>query len=93
MEDVKPPAHDPNRMKIRKFDPKRIKQDRIIFLVGKRGSGKSVLEEETPPVRTSVHPRQASRMVATIVARRGTSGRFRAATAQMTNARLSVGMR
>ena len=45
-----------------------------------------------PPVRTSVHTPHASRMVATIVARRGPSERRRLATAQATKARLRTGM-
>ena len=45
-----------------------------------------------PPVRRSVHAPHASRMVATIDARRGPSERRRLATAQATKARLRTGM-
>ena len=45
-----------------------------------------------PPVRTSVHPPHATRMVATIDARRGPSERRRPATAHATKARLTTGM-
>src|SRR4029453_17091526 len=45
-----------------------------------------------PSVRTSVHPRHASTIVAAIVARRAPPKRRRAATAEPTNARHRTGM-
>jgi hypothetical protein len=45
-----------------------------------------------PPVRTSVHPPHASRMVATIVTRRSPSGSRRVATAHATKARPRTGI-
>ena len=34
------------RLKIRRFDPSKIKPDRIIYFIGRRGSGKSTLTED-----------------------------------------------